>query len=300
MPPHLKGELCALLAALVWALALMLFKKGGETVAPLPLNLFKNTVGLILLVVTLPFAGASLPEDGAQPNDLTILVISGILGIAVADTLFFAGLNRMGVGLIAIVDCSYTPLVVLCSWLLIGETLTAQQGLGVAMILTAILIAFGSPRAVGHTRSELAIGITLTIASLALMAFGIVMAKPVLERWPLISATTVRLLAGSAALAAIGALLPGRRQLWQVFKPAAVWQKIVPASVLGTYVSLVLWVAGFKYAQASIAAALNQMSTIFALILATLVLRERLTPQKIIAVCLAVAGVLTVTLAKVA
>ncbi len=298
MPPHVKGQLCALLAALVWAFALMLFKKGGESVAPLPLNLFKNTIGLLLFALTLPFVPQWMPAGGASAADLLNLAISGVLGIAVADTLLFAGLNRIGVGLIAIADCSYTPLVILFAWILLDERLTGQQGIGVAMILIAILIAFGSPRAAGHTRRDLIIGFSLTAAALTMMALAIVMVKPALERWPLIPASALRLLTGTAALAAIAAMLPQRRQLWQVFRPGRVWRSTIPASVLGTYLSLLLWIAGFKYAQASIAAALNQTSTIFALILATLVLREPLSASKVLAVGLAVGGVLMVTLAE--
>ena len=50
---HLLGQTCALLAAITWASALVLFKLSGERVAPIGLNLFKNTVALILLGATL-------------------------------------------------------------------------------------------------------------------------------------------------------------------------------------------------------------------------------------------------------
>ena len=46
----------------------------------------------------------------------------------------------------------------------------------------------------------------------------------------------------------------------------------MPASVIGNYLSMFLWILGFKYALASRAAILNQTHTIFLLILATLLL----------------------------
>ena len=56
------GELFALGSAMVWALAVILFRRSGETLPPFELNLFKNLVGLVLLVPTiLLFEGLSYP-----------------------------------------------------------------------------------------------------------------------------------------------------------------------------------------------------------------------------------------------
>ena len=51
-----------------------------------------------------------------------------------------------------------------------------------------------------------------------------------------------------------------------------------------------------KYAQAGAAAVLNQTSTIFVLLLATLFLREPFTPRKLVAAVLALGGIALVTL----
>ena len=47
------GELFALSSALVWALAVILFRRSGETLPAFELNLFKNFFGLILLIPTI-------------------------------------------------------------------------------------------------------------------------------------------------------------------------------------------------------------------------------------------------------
>lgn len=294
---RLVGESCALLAAMVWALALVLFRASGQSVPPLSLNLFKNAIGLLLLAATILVLreGFWLP-GGATWSDVGTLAISGIIGISIADTLFFYGLNRIGVGIISIVDCSYTPFVIFFSTVLLGERLEPYHYLGVLLILAGVLMATGHAPPANVTRAQLLVGALAASASMCAMAYAIVIAKPVLERTSLLWATFVRLVAGSAVLALFGALHPDRRRIVAVFRPSAVWKVAIPGAALGTYVSLLLWVAGFKYASASVAAVLNQTSVIFALLLATLLLREPLTRRKIVAVALAFAGVALVTL----
>jgi len=47
------GEFFALSSALVWALAVILFRRSGETLPAFELNLFKNLFGLVLMIPTI-------------------------------------------------------------------------------------------------------------------------------------------------------------------------------------------------------------------------------------------------------
>ena len=292
---ELQGEIYALLTAVVWAFALVLFKRSGEQVPPLALNLFKNVIGLALLAVTLLITWDGPGVLGQYPReDIYILVLSGIVGIALADTALFAALNLIGVGILSIVDCLYAPSIILFAWLLLSETLTWPLYVGGALVVAGVVISSRHPPPPGRTRRQLVGGSLLGVLALALMGFGIVLAKPLIEDFPLIWATTIRLLAGTGALALLAVASSKRKGLWSVFKPSPVWWHSVPASVLGAYISMILWIAGFKYAKASSVAILNQTSVIFALILATLVLHEAFTRRKLVAVVLAMGGALIV------
>ena len=103
---------------------------------------------------------------------------------------------------------------------------------------------------------------------------GPVWAKPVLDDFPLIWATTLRLSVGTVVLALIALGSPRRKVYWAAMRPSAIWKISLPASVLGTYFAMVFWVGGFKYTDASIAGILNQTSIIFAIILAAVILKE--------------------------
>lgn len=297
-----SGELFSLLSALAWAFAVVLFKRSGETTTPIALNLFKNVVGLALLAVSLPLAMrlAPFPPEAlgeTLPRDILLLVLSGIIGIALADTAFFYSLRLVGVGIVSVVDCSYTPFVILFSWILLGDALDPLQYAGTALILVGVLVSSRHAPLPDRTAWQMAGGVLVGTLGMVLMALGIVMVKRVLEVWPTIPATLVRLLAGTAALALFVSFTRERCEVWRVFRPSRTWHYLLPASVLGSYVALLLWIAGYKYTQhASVAAVLNQTTVIFMLLLATVWLREPLTGRKLLAISLAAAGVLLVTL----
>ncbi|MCP4251479.1 MAG: DMT family transporter [bacterium] len=292
------GQACALATAVTWATALVLFKRCGDTVGPLALNLFKNSIGIVLLVLTLVLMGDGTGAlQGFPRADLYILMLSGIIGIAIADTIFFYSLNLIGVGIISIVDCVYSPLAILFAWLLLSEALAPAHYLGAVLILGSVLTATRLAPPPGRTGRQLMVGILVAIFSMALMAFGIVGAKLVLNDFPLFWATLLRLTAGTLALAALAAASPKRRDYFAVFRPGAVWKTAIPASVLGAYLAMVLWVAGFKYTQAGLASLLNQTSVIFALVLASVFLKERFTRRKLVAMVLGLSGVVLVVTA---
>jgi len=135
------GMTCALSAAFVWAIAMILFKKSGKNVPPLSLNLFKNTVALILLFITLAVLGEGLDTAASfSGNDILILMLSGIIGITIADSLFFYSLNLIGVGLSSILDCLSSPTVILFSFLLLSEKLTLYQYMGGGLVVLAVVV----------------------------------------------------------------------------------------------------------------------------------------------------------------
>jgi drug/metabolite transporter (DMT)-like permease len=122
------------------------------------------------------------------------------------------------------------------------------------------------------------------------VAFGIVMVKPVLGTVSVVWATLVRLAGGTLALVLLVPFLRNRRAILKPLADRANWKALVPASFFGSYLSLIMWMGGMKYAKASVAAVLNQLNTIFIVIIAAIFLKERLTGWKIAAVVLAFLG----------
>jgi len=193
-----------------------------------------------------------------------------------------------------VVDALYSPFMVLMAFTLLGERLGKTELAGMVLIVSSVIVATRVQPPVGTGRRTLVVGIALGAASMAFLAFGIVMAKPVLERHDVLWSTAVRQLGALCALVPAALVAPDRHRTWSVFLPRRVWRFSVPGTIMGSYVALLLWIGGMKYTAAGTAAILNQTSTIYILILATVLLKEPFTWRKALAAGLALTGVLLV------
>lgn len=287
------GEIYALSCALVWAFAVVFFRRSGETMPPLALNLFRVGLSSLLFVVTLAVGGRGLLHR-APVGDYALLLGSGVVAIAISDTLFHAALNRVGAGINAVVDTLYSPLTAFGAFLFLGERLDAWQVGGMALVIGSVVVATRMDPPAGTPRRVLVSGVLLGVASMVALAAGIVMAKPVLADADVVWATAVRQLGALAVLLPAAIFLPGRRERLHALRPGPGWKHAIPGTVLGSYVALMLWIAGMKHTAVGKAAVLNQTSTIYTLVLASLLLGEKFTRRTALAAGLALAGVLLV------
>jgi len=262
MSAFTMGQIAAISTAVVWAFAVILFKKSGESVHPVALNMFKNLFAIILLAPTIYLFGNTLTGNFTW-GEVLLLLVSGALGIGIADTLFFKSLNLLGAGLSAIVDCLYSPSIIILAFFWLGERLTPIQVIGLVMIISAVLTISGSDEKTSLDKKSLILGITWGVLAMFTMAFGIVMIKPLLNRSPLLPLSEIRLLGGCLVLVVVLLLHPQRNIIVRPHLNRRSWLYMISGSFIGTYIALVLWLAGMKYTHTSIAAALSQTSNIF-------------------------------------
>ncbi|MFN8549658.1 MAG: DMT family transporter, partial [Candidatus Eisenbacteria bacterium] len=216
MPPTnaipFLGESCALAAAFCWSIATIMFRRSGEKVAPLALNLYKNVLALLLFGVTLVLARC-WPTGPVSNQDRLLLLVSGGIGIGLSDVLFFITLNRVGAGLQAIITTSYSPSIIALSVIFLHERLTTVQCTGIALILTAVGIVAYDRSGHGHVaRRTMTSGVVCGLLATATQAVSIVMIKRLLEQTPLVWANAWRLIGGVSVSALLFVLLPTRRR----------------------------------------------------------------------------------------
>lgn len=288
------GEFFSIACALVWAIAVILFKKSGESLSPGALNLFKSTLALTLVIPTIAVASPAWP--GIPLPAVLITMLSGYIGIGFADTLYLRALNVIGASRMAVAQTLFSPSVIALSTLFLAERLHALQWLGVAAVLFGIALVNHVPRGSGDAsdRRRLHLYVALGVSSVMLMATGIVMVKPLLERYDFFWLVELRLIGGVLGMLG-GALVRGQAgALLGEFNRVRHWPQIIAGSFAGTYLSTILWLAGYKYTRASIASVLNETAALFIVILAVSFLGERLNRRQLLGIVGAVGGVLLV------
>lgn len=291
------GELYSLAAALCWAVAVILLKKSGESLPPFALNLVKNTLCLAALGLTLLVMGPRQPP-AMPPLQLVQTLVSGALGIAVADTLYFRALNAIGAARMGVIGTAYSPGVILLAALFLGERMSLLQLGGVALTLAGIMLVSYAKARDALAAAVLRQGALLGVLSVAVMAAGVILVKPVLETQDFLWVVSLRVAAGVVLMLVIATLRREWRRLFAACRAVQHWPAIVSGSLMSSYFSQMLWLAGYKYADASIAAVINELAVIFIIGLAAWLLRERVTARQLSGGALALAGVLVVVLAR--
>ena len=284
------GEFFSVACAAAWAMAVVLFRRSGETLPAFELNLFKNLLGVTLLIPTVLLTeGFTLPAY--SPATWAVVAISGIIGIAVADTWYLRALNLMGAARTGVTASLYSPFVILLSILFLGESLAAWQLAGFLLVLGGILLVTWRTHRMDVSMRALKLGVAYGAGAVLLMAIGVVMVKPVLEGDDFFWTVLLRLAAGTLAmLALVGVAGSGQRVLARYREPQP-WGTVVLASFLGTYLSMILWLAGYRLTDASIASVLNETAAAFIVLFSWWVLKEELSTRRIFGVLLTFAGV---------
>lgn len=285
------GELFALSSALVWALAVILFRRSGETLPAFELNLFKNLFGLVLLVPTILLVdGLRLPDFTA--SELALVFVSGLIGIAVADTWYLKALNMMGASRTGIVSSLFSPFVILLSAIYLGERLVPWQWLGFLLVMSGVLLVTWRNNRSAVDAADVKKGVMYGVGAVFMMAAGVVMVKEILESRSFLWTVELRVVGGVGGMLVYMLVSRQWQSVKRNFSQPQPWRTIMLASFLGAYFALILWLAGYKLIDASVASVLNETNVSFIVFLAWLMLGEKINRRKLIGLGLTLGGVI--------
>ncbi|MEO1004776.1 MAG: DMT family transporter [Cyanobacteria bacterium J06638_38] len=283
------GEIAALSAALLWAVSSVVYSRLGLRIPPLQLNLYKGLIAIAMILITLLIQRETFTDLSAITFGL--LFLSGVIGIGLGDTAYFAALNSLGARRTLLLETASPPMGALLALVFIGEALTTSAWYGILITILGIawVISERNPLdRVSISRQGIIWGISAAIAQ----ATGAVISRYALtqsEITPLAS-TLIRLIGGTVIVLGL-ILIPVTKQT--VIKWQLSWRSfgIIAIAAFGsTYLGIWLQQTSLKFAPTGIAQTLLATSPLFILPIVALQ-GEKISWRAILGVGIALGGI---------
>ncbi len=284
---HVLGALSALGSAFCWALAAILFRRVGSSVSALGLNLAKGLIAfccLGILLMTTEYVPVNLQSG-------VVLALSGLVGICLGDTLYFVVLVRLGPRLTLLLGSLIPVVVALMAFLFLQERIGITSLFWLLLTISGVGYVLWERAPQGQNQPRWKSGVMLGLLFVVAEAAAIMLTKVGVQDVPSVEATFIRQTAAIMGLSvwglAAGSLLGWLRPL----EDSSLRNKVFVASIIGAFLGTWLSVLALKYTYASVAAALNSTSPLFALPLAAWMMREAISRRVMFGSLVAVAGV---------
>jgi len=264
-----SGVLAALAAAFCWTLASSLWRRLPTSLSAAQLNLVKNLLALALQLPLVLFGVWRV-----LPGAFALLLASGVVGIALGDSLYFAALRRLGTRRTLTIEAAGPAITALAGVVFLAELPTQAQWLGLALIsLAVVVVAVQQPPRCGPLPSPPGTqrtGLLLALAALLCGSGGALLSRAALlasDLTPLQSAT-LRLAAAAVVLLPLFRQLPAPGARPRLARSR--WPLVLVATVLGTSAGIVLQQAALQVLPGGLAVALLATAPVMALPLASL------------------------------
>jgi drug/metabolite transporter (DMT)-like permease len=288
-----QGELAALTAAGLWAIASVVYGIVGQHIPPLRLNIIKGIVAIALLILTILVTGESLPISAPLP--ILLLCLSGVIGISWGDTAFLGALNYLGARRVLLIGTLSPPMTAIIAMIWLQETLniTAWCGilittLGVAWVVTERVP--GSSLDTANLWRGISLGLLAAIAN----AIGTVISRVAFSIGNVTSLWAALLRLGAAELILLAWLCLPNRQPEALSSSDRVTSRVIFATCFaafcGTYLGIWLQQTAIKFTAAGIASTLLQTSPLFVIPIA-ICMGEKVSWRAIAGVIIAIIGI---------
>ncbi|PSF35655.1 EamA family transporter [Aphanothece hegewaldii CCALA 016] len=288
---NLTGELAALGAAFLWAASSIVYSLLGQKISPLQLNCLKGSIAIVLIIFTLLLTHQEFPEFALIPA--IFLGFSGVIGIGLGDTAYFAALNQLGARRTLLVETLAPPISALIALVAFQETLKplAWYGILLTLIGVAWVITERTPSITVSLANPTRGIIWGLLAALSQAVGGVLSRFALLESdiTPLWS-TLIRISAGTMT-ALILLLLSSRKSE----NHKIIWSRrlagiITLTSFGSTYLGIFLQQTSLELIPVGIAQTLSGTSPLFVLPLAA-AMGEKISLRAILGVLIAMGGI---------
>lgn len=297
------GELAALGAATCWAFSALFFANATRSMGVLSLNIIRLVLGFGLLsAAAWVLRGLPFPTD-ASPHAWAWLAVSGLVGFVFGDLCLFMAYVRIGTRLASLMMALAPLLTALIGWLLLGETLTGRDALGMTLTVSGIgwavfegapaVEAEGGEGIAPQPRSVLSrvSGLALGFGGALGQAGGLVLSKLGMGSYDPVAATQVRVVAATAGYVVILTALRWWPRVGESLRDRRALGFATLGAFFGPFLGVSLSLFSVRYTVAGVAASIMALQPVIIIPLVVILHRERVGIGGVLGALVAVAGV---------
>jgi drug/metabolite transporter (DMT)-like permease len=297
-----SGEAGALLAAALWAVSVVMLTVQTRRIGAISVNALRSLAAALFVLLLIPFTGALGDLRGISASTAVAVVGSGVLAMGLGDSLYFACLPLLGVSRAVPISSGLYPLLaLLLAALWLDEEVTWLILLGTGLIIAGVSLlareralpdagdgdgSRGDPAA---TAGRWQRGLLLLILACFVWALSTAWLKAGIDDLDAIAAGTIRIVINALILLPVAGLVRGREEI--VGNGMRNTAALAGAGVLGIGIGSLLFVFAVQDVGAGRTAVLVSTQPLFALPLAVLFLREKVTPKVVLGTALCILGI---------
>jgi drug/metabolite transporter (DMT)-like permease len=292
-----SGQLAALGAATCWAFSALFFANATRSMGVLSLNIIRLVVGFgFLSAAAWALRGLPLPVD-ASPHAWGWLAVSGLMGFVFGDLCLFMAYVRIGTRLASLMMALAPLLTALIGWLLLGETLTGRDALGMSLTVAGIGWAVfernpgASAQGSALEPRALLNGLALGFGGALGQAGGLVLSKLGMGNYDAVAATQVRVLAGIAGYFLILTALRWWPRVGESLSDRRALGFATLGAFFGPFLGVTLSLFAVRHTVAGVAASIMALQPVIIIPMVVILYRERVGIGGVLGALVAVAGV---------
>jgi len=296
---HYLGELFAILTAICWAITSTAFEHAGKKIGSLSLNIIRLWFAFIFLMIYSGVTrGLPLPIDASLAS-IKWLVISGLIGLVIGDLFLFEAFTQIGARISMLIFSSVPPMSALLAYILLGDTMTLLQILGMLVTVIGIgIVILTKDTSKEKSKVKLAhpiVGILLAFGGAFCQALGYIVGKlgvqSGLGNYDAFAATQIRIIAAILGFTLIITIKKGWPTVLSGLKQKDAMITTIIGSIFGPFIGVSLSLLALNYTTPGVASTLTSITPILLIPVAYLLYKEKLALKEIIGVITAIAGV---------
>ena len=191
MTNSIFGIVIALISTATWAICSIIFKHLGERLEPVGMTMLKTIFSSILLFIIAILSQTSL---NIETDTIIKIALSGILGIAVGDSLFFASLNRLSPLTLSLILFVLPDLFAgIFGLIFLEEMPPILSWVGIFTILVGLAFLIFPINSDNSSSKTKITGLIFALLSIIFTAYSSVLIKPILVTTSVITVTIYRM-----------------------------------------------------------------------------------------------------------